>query len=79
MQGNFLVAIVGSVVELLEAREERGFDRADFFLRFYEVKFEDQVLSGACQCGNFNSPSVWCVVIPECRQNAWSRQRSEAR
>jgi hypothetical protein len=35
LQGNFLVAIVSSVVELLEARKEQGFDRADFFLQFY--------------------------------------------
>jgi hypothetical protein len=36
--------IVGSLIELLEAREEKGFELADFFLPFYGVKFEDQVL-----------------------------------
>jgi hypothetical protein len=40
LQGNFRLAIVGSVIELLEVREEQGFDRADLFLPFYGVKFE---------------------------------------
>ena len=80
LQGNFLVAIVSSVVELLEARKEQGFDRADFFMQFYRGQIRGSgPAAQLASAGISTRRRSWRVVIPECRRNAWSRQGGEAR
>jgi hypothetical protein len=65
LQGNFLVTIVGSVIALLEACEEQGFDLADFFPAILPgANSRIRYCSGACQCGNFNPPSVMVCRYP---------------
>jgi len=80
LQGNFLVTIVGSVIALLEACEEQGFDLADFFPAILPGQIRGSgPAAELASAGISTHRRSWCVVIPECRRNAWSRQRGEAR